>query len=453
MGKISKMKSQKADIDLEMEEYEPSESDDDYNDNEKLMLQKAAKRRSKIDDDDEEESEEEVFGIHESDDEDDDGEMEEPVGDEMDSDIEGKDEDNLPDSKAWGSKKKSYYNTDYVDQDYGGFSKAEEEEAALLEEEEARAIQTRLIAELDDTDFSFGTLLPKGSDKQVEDSVLEDDNEVIKTDLSKLSKREKIALLEKESPEFMGLIADFKERMTYARDYLQPILDLVKAGEIPDCPAVKFVCTKFHLTLNYCTNISFYLLLKSKRVRVVNHPVIKRLVQFRKLLEEMDPIDQQIINPQVKEILEIKQKGDKLIIIEPEIPKLPVLTGNRAERRKKLQELLKNEEDTSRIKTSEGVSFEDIQMQDNLDESGSEEPEAESETEKRGITFEIAKNKGLTPKRKKENRNPRVKNKNKFRKATVRRKGQVRGVYKEISRYGGEPFGIKASVSKSIKLK
>lgn len=39
----------------------------------------------------------------------------------MDSDIEGKeDDDGLPDSKAWGTKKKSYYNTDYVDQDYGG---------------------------------------------------------------------------------------------------------------------------------------------------------------------------------------------------------------------------------------------------------------------------------------------------------------------------------------------
>lgn len=39
----------------------------------------------------------------------------------MDSDIEGKeDDDDLPDSKAWGTKKKSYYNTDYVDQDYGG---------------------------------------------------------------------------------------------------------------------------------------------------------------------------------------------------------------------------------------------------------------------------------------------------------------------------------------------
>lgn len=45
---------------------------------------------------------------------------------------------------------------------------------------------------------------------------------------------------------------------------------------------------------------------------------------------------------------------------------------------------------------------------------------------KRGITFQIAKNKGLTPHRKKEQRNPRVKNRNKYRKAKIRRKGQVR---------------------------
>lgn len=44
---------------------------------------------------------------------------------------------------------------------------------------------------------------------------------------------------------------------------------------------------------------------------------------------------------------------------------------------------------------------------------------------KRAITFEIARNKGLTPRRKKEQRNPRVKNRNKYRKAKIRRKGQV----------------------------
>lgn len=37
----------------------------------------------------------------------------------------------------------------------------------------------------------------------------------------------------------------------------------------------------------------------------------------------------------------------------------------------------------------------------------------------------MAKNKGLTPKRKKIDRNPRVKNKEKFRRAKIRRKGQV----------------------------
>lgn len=37
----------------------------------------------------------------------------------------------------------------------------------------------------------------------------------------------------------------------------------------------------------------------------------------------------------------------------------------------------------------------------------------------------MAKNKGLTPKRKKIDRNPRVKNREKFRRAKIRRKGQV----------------------------
>lgn len=38
---------------------------------------------------------------------------------------------------------------------------------------------------------------------------------------------------------------------------------------------------------------------------------------------------------------------------------------------------------------------------------------------------QMAKNKGLTPKRKKIDRNPRVKHREKFRRAKIRRKGQV----------------------------
>jgi U3 small nucleolar RNA-associated protein 3 len=54
--------------------------------------------------------------------------------------------------------------------------------------------------------------------------------------------------------------------------------------------------------------------------------------------------------------------------------------------------------------------------------------EEEKEDGKRGITYQIAKNKGLTPHRKKEQRNPRVKHRNKYRKARICRKGQVRCV-------------------------
>lgn len=72
---------------------------------------------------------------------------------------------------------------------------------------------------------------------------------------------------------------------------------------------------------------------------------------------------------------------------------------------------------------------------------------------KREITYQIAKNKGLTPHRKKEQRNPRVKHKLKYRKAKIRRKGAVREARTETTRYGGEPSGIKANVKKGIKIK
>ena len=77
--------------------------------------------------------------------------------------------------------------------------------------------------------------------------------------------------------------------------------------------------------------------------------------------------------------------------------------------------------------------------------------EDESE-ERRAITYQIQKNKGLQPKRSKLNRNPRVKHRVKFQKAKVRRKGQVREVRTEVKKYGGEMSGINARVKKGIKL-
>ncbi|KAK6318903.1 hypothetical protein J4Q44_G00101140 [Coregonus suidteri] len=74
----------------------------------------------------------------------------------------------------------------------------------------------------------------------------------------------------------------------------------------------------------------------------------------------------------------------------------------------------------------------DPQVEEGLEEAGDEEeldPDA-----KRLITYKMVKNKGLTSKRKKIDRNPRVKHREKFRRTKIRRKGQVHEVHCEETR-------------------
>jgi U3 small nucleolar RNA-associated protein 3 len=71
----------------------------------------------------------------------------------------------------------------------------------------------------------------------------------------------------------------------------------------------------------------------------------------------------------------------------------------------------------------------------------------------RAAARHIIKNRGLVAHKKKINRNPRVKKREQFRKALIRRKGAVREVRKdEGHRYGGEETGIKINLSRSRKL-
>ena len=72
---------------------------------------------------------------------------------------------------------------------------------------------------------------------------------------------------------------------------------------------------------------------------------------------------------------------------------------------------------------------------------------------KRAATYEMMKNKGLTPHRKKANRNPRVKKRQMYHKAVIARKGQVRDVVTApAAGYGGELTGIKANLSRARKI-
>ncbi|KAM3965101.1 UTP3 small subunit processome component Sas10 [Aphomia sociella] len=457
--------------------YEASDSENEYTEKERRLIDKVTKRKHK-----DSGSEDEMYGFSESDEDSDNKADDLNIAD---SDVEGQEnsDDDLPDAKAWGKKKRSYYATDYVDEDYGGFGN--DEEAALMEEEEAKNIQKRLLEQLGDEDFTLDFFT-----KQI--SQAEERETLIKSDLSKMSKRQKMQLLEKESPEFAGLIEDFKTKLTVVKDDLHPVLELVKDGKLPKCAASKFVKTNYDLILNYCTNISFYLLLKSQRINILNHPVIKRLYQYRQMLNKIEPIYLEVIKPQINKILGAVQNNLELHVSELKIGKRegrkrkfdqPAI-DSASKKLKLISTLEKDDGEDTGVSDDEDESYdflkneskdENVTKNDESEESGFSDNDdnlpneidhinkpssslqsgviAQDVEEKREITYQIAKNKGLTPHRKKEQRNPRVKHKLKFRKAKIRRKGAVREPRTEVTRYAGEASGIKANVKKSIKIK
>ncbi|XYA00763.1 something about silencing protein 10 [Meyerozyma guilliermondii] len=78
--------------------------------------------------------------------------------------------------------------------------------------------------------------------------------------------------------------------------------------------------------------------------------------------------------------------------------------------------------------------------------------ESMGEDGKRAINYQILKNRGLTPHKKKDNRNTRVKKRKKYEQAKKKLKS-VRQVYEGSSGpYEGEKTGIKKGLSRSVKL-
>jgi U3 small nucleolar RNA-associated protein 3 len=74
------------------------------------------------------------------------------------------------------------------------------------------------------------------------------------------------------------------------------------------------------------------------------------------------------------------------------------------------------------------------------------------DNEKRAINYQILKNKGLTPKRNKDNRNARVKKRKRYEKAK-KKLPSVKQVYRApTSSYGGESTGIKKNLTRSVRF-
>ncbi|KAJ0023835.1 hypothetical protein NQD34_003734 [Periophthalmus magnuspinnatus] len=394
--------------------------------------------------------EEELMALDDSEEgEEEDEDVEE--GTDMESDLEEKKEEDLPDEMAWGKRKRMFYDTDYVTTKGKKLEELEEEEKE--EEEEAIKIQKRLAANLSEEDYDLNFFQEFAVEEKDEEGPVKTEEKIVK-DLKEMSQKEKMKLLKKESPELLELIQDFKKKLTELKDEIQPLVQMVTDGKIPPGKGAEYLKTKQQLYLNYCTNISFYLVLKAKRIPAHNHPVIERLLTYRNLINELGTVDARLA-PQFQKLLagEESQSGQKT-------------EGKKTSKKQKNPEEVDSgdmEESDSELDEEAALEFyKGVEQRLKLKRKGKtpeaeemdeNEDEEEDEDAKRGITYQMAKNKGLTPKRKKIDRNPRVKHREKFRRAKIRRKGQVREVRTEDKRYSGEVSGIRAGVKKSIKLK
>uniref|UniRef100_A0A665UR87 Sas10 C-terminal domain-containing protein n=1 Tax=Echeneis naucrates TaxID=173247 RepID=A0A665UR87_ECHNA len=391
-------------------------------------------------DDSESEEEEEEEGEEEENEEED---------SDMESDLERKKEEDLPNEMAWGKKKKMFYDSDYVTTK--GKSQDELEAEEQEEEEEAKNIQNRLAANLSEEDYNLNFFQELAVEEKPEKETLEKEERIMK-DLNQMSKKEKMKLLKKESPELLELIQDLNAKLTELKDELQPLMQMIKDGKIPAGKGADFLKTKQQLYLNYCTNISFYLVLKAKRIPAHNHPVIERLLTYRNLINELGAVDARLA-PEYRKLL-TSEENDNAIDNTAESKKTRVSS----KKKKEASDSDLDEEAALRFYRDAEERLK-LKRKSNTPNAG-EYVWLDIVNDRTKMTgglmnghFLMAKNKGLTPKRKKIDRNPRVKHREKFRRAKIRRKGQVREVRREETRYSGEMSGIRAGIKKSIKLK
>ncbi|CAK9301356.1 unnamed protein product [Gordionus sp. m RMFG-2023] len=268
---------------------------------------------------------------------------------------------------------------------------------------------------------------------------------------------------------------------------------------------IKYLSLKRHLVSLYLVNFTYYLYHKSlspktasdtPQLNVYTHPVMIRLRSYKKLIETLDkkidssnPTLQDDIqnlatslpssitkNPRID--VKVHDKSAKVTIddvsanilgyhpsqyhkvldlsesLRPTSLKTISSPGPTSIQNREPFKLNKGKDSyfntKNQRKQAKSVKFKEENRTTDIYNSFPAEVDMDG---KRPINYEMAKNKGLTPKRKKEYKNPRVKHKIRYRKALIKRKSQVRIPKREINKYAGELTGIKIGLKRSIKIR
>ena len=374
--------------------------------------------------------------------------------------------------EQWGKSKGTFYSADTAE-----FEMQSDEEIAMEEEEAALELQQQELDELEDEDFNVIDVSTTAVNEETEEDVTRsleslplgnESFEKVEKDLSGLSSKEKLQVLSRSSPEIFGMIKELNETLRDLNDVVEPVVERLSGVDTRiDKKGLKLFKFKRQLYYHYCANLNFYLALKAKKQDVKEHPVIQHILSIKSLISQtrelLKPMEEQIQFVLSKD-LEYFEKpvaasnndddGMEEFFFddcseEDEAPKLKKRKKSEisdAEKRE-AEEFYNSVQNHIMDRKSSKQEFyshlDQVDMDDTIDSDA-----------KRGATYQIIKNRGLTAHKKKLNRNPRVKKRVQYRKAVIRRKGQVRDVRTgEAGYYGGELTGIKSNITRSRKLR
>jgi U3 small nucleolar RNA-associated protein 3 len=396
-----------------------------------------------LDDDDDENGRDEVLAFDDDDDDsmasddDDDNEYQQIEGDEAEEEI---DEDL---SGSWGSSRKTFYNEDANVDD----------EDAKLEEQEAVQIQKKYYDMLEKPDFGLDLFQLKPSSLSNNSNLDEQSlrhHIILPDNLLELSSNDRLQLIRDQSPELEPLCNEFKNIFDDLKIYLLPFIQLVidtsSIEEFQSYSGWQFILSILELYLTYCSYLSLYLMMKSTDINIPKHPILNDIEQYRKLCQLVND-DFQLMKNDLLKLCELLQERkvklnqkQKNIISKPHLIinnnnnkiSLPTKTTNDTNAKSSLRERMMKRKESKQIEI---------------------ETKEDNKSQKRAISYEIEKNKGLTAKRKKEYRNPRVRHRNKYARALIKRKSRVPTARNEEEKYIGEPTGIRAGIKRGIKLK
>ena len=326
-----------------------------------------------------------------------------------------------------------------------------------------------------------------------------------------LSIAQKLQVLRKQSPELFDLVEELGSTVGVVHD-----LEKQFGGCPDGTLSERLAHLQYSARMAYCINVLFYLAMKTHGAVVREHPVVTELVKLRSLIDSFEGTTAAVQRlSQTMDVAEEVNDGDSDANseLETSLPEEQEFksdedehegavfskyleagrsVNSKATQSRRLLELVDFGEEqvkerrprskpTSRENSAEAideVDEDDVEESDSWNEmehtlsadekdytddeemqtigatenvASSEEDNSEADS-KRAISKTILKNRGLVPHRRRDQQNPRVKMRRKFKKAKNRMTGVRRTIKSQDRPYGGEASGIKRNLTRSIKI-